>query len=64
MVSVVRDCVPIGKKYLFDTFRELKSLRRQADYSPTNITMSDLEPDLLREAKELFGLVEKKLAAE
>ncbi len=61
MEAVVRECLPIGKNRLLLTFRELRDLRVQADYYPTNIEPSDLETSLLGDAKELFNLFERKL---
>lgn len=61
MIQVVRDSLPIGKTNLLDAFNELRDLRVQADYTPEEIELSDLDDGLVDEAKELFTLFEAKL---
>jgi len=62
MRNVVRDVVPPGKRNLFQAFQELRELRDTADYQCENITLDDLDKELIHEAKELFTLLEQKLS--
>jgi hypothetical protein len=59
--AVVREAMPTGKMYLLKTFKELGELRVTADYHCENITLNELDEELVREARELFTFFETKL---